>query len=66
MYYVKRSLLKEKLLIDSNSVIISDFNINNVVKLNSMNYAKLEENIKNLYKKTKKIENRKNIRTIQI
>ena len=66
VYYVKRSLLKEKLLIDSNSVIISDFNINNVVKLNSMNYAKLEENIKNLYKKTRKVENRKNVKTTRI
>lgn len=64
--YVKDTLLERKLSIKSNSVIVSDFDINNVVKLANVNYDELEENIKNLYKKTKKIQNRKTIKTTKI
>ena len=56
VFYVDKNFLNEKLSINSNSIIISDFDINNVVRLGKMDYTLLEENIKNLYQKTKKIK----------
>lgn len=55
--YVEKSFLSKKLSLDSNSVVLSDLNIDNVIKLKSFDYMELEENVKNLYKKTKKIRN---------
>lgn len=56
VFYVDRSFLYDKLSIDSNSIIISDFNINNVVRLDKIDYNLLEDNLYNLYKKTKKVK----------
>ena len=43
--YVEKSFLSKKLSLNSNSLILSDLNMDNVVKLKSFDYKELEENV---------------------